>query len=535
VIDAFQAADFGDNIRLLVHGQQDGTSEEHGNITIERGTVSREKMIAMYHMADCVVLPSKWEGLGLTFLEAIAAGKPIITVDGQPMNEFVIPQKTGLTCAGKQSNFDGIFIPGIDVDVMALAECMKLMASGDTCQTMAKNVKVLEKEYSFKVFSDQVLDMVHQVYQSKAPSQQPVKEPERVKEVNTVVSTPSDKKIKIFWTSEHCCIRVIKLATSLMKTGRYEIHHMARQPSFGTWHFDRFSMYHTKRQFENMVKSVDADLWIHSNEPNWQLNKIRQHKPDAKIILDAHDLDGIRIGMISISEQRALTNADAVLFPSVGCRDYTVEDLHKDQLRGKPVAVIEHYCNEEYLKEDGLPASERRGLVYQGGAASPPYNTPLYRYRQLYDIFKYIVGQGHEVHLIFGNDDATVTYANIGAYVHPAMKYDKLMAELRKRKWGMVVFNNADESQMQVNLTRTNKEQEYLMSGMPIIVFGAPATAEYVLDNKVGLVFKDLRQLTPEILEKNYPALKQNVEELRPTLTMESHIHRLEQLIQEIL
>ena len=99
----------------------------------------------------------------------------------------------------------------------------------------------------------------------------------------------------------------------------------------------------------------------------------------------------------------------------------------------------------------------------------------------------------------------------------------------------LVVFNNADESQMQVNLTRTNKEQEYLMSGMPIIVFGAPATAEYVLDNKVGLVFKDLRQLTPEILEKNYPALKQNVEELRPTLTMESHIHRLEQLIQEIL
>jgi len=102
------------------------------------------------------------------------------------------------------------------------------------------------------------------------------------------------QKIKIGWTSLHCCIRVIKLAKALMATGRYEIHGIANQVSYGTQFFDEFSFYHNTTQFENLISTIDADIWIHSNEPNWQLSRIREILPDAKIILDGHDFDSLR-------------------------------------------------------------------------------------------------------------------------------------------------------------------------------------------------------------------------------------------------
>jgi len=340
------------------------------------------------------------------------------------------------------------------------------------------------------------------------------------------------KKTKILWTAEHCCIRVIKQARALLKTGRYEIHGLAKQVSFGTDAFDTFGFYHNRRQFENAVRLSDVDLYIHSNEPNWQLNVIRDLKPGAKIILDAHDMDSLRLDAISVDEHRALTNCNGVLFVSKEVRDYICE-LHADQLRGKPVEVLEHYCSEEFfLPEHDGP---RTGLVYEGGAQSPPYKGKAFRYRHLYPVFRQLVDQGHEVHLMFGNPDATRTYANIGAYVYEPQVYDQMMKALQSRRWGMVVFNNEDLSQVHVNLTRTNKEQEYLCCGLPLIVCGAPATAEYARHFDIGLCFDRIDQIRPEVLEEAYPHLKANVETLRPTLTMERHIHRVETLIKQVV
>jgi len=343
------------------------------------------------------------------------------------------------------------------------------------------------------------------------------------------------KKIRIIWTSMHCCIRVIKLVKALMKTGRYEIHGIANQISYGTDIFDSFSFYHNTTQFENLIKALPADLYIHSNEPNWQLTRIKENtKPNSKLILDGHDFDSIRQGAIPLDEMRAFTNANGVLFVSNEVKDY-ICTLHKDQLKGKPMAVIEHYCSEEWHKMPQPAAGQRSGLVYQGGAESPPYKNGQFRYRHLYPILKQLVDQGNEVHLIPGNGDATITYNNIGAFCYPPMVYDKLMAALRVKKWGLCVFNNGDLSQKQVNLTRTNKEQEYLACGLPLIVFGAPATAKWVKETEVGVCFDNLKDIRPEILDAEYPRLKANVDKLMPTLTMESHIHKLEKLISDIL
>lgn len=542
VIDAFKMADIP-NARLRIHEQQDGLSEEKENITIERGIVSRKEMVQMYQDCDVVVLPSKWEGLGLPYLEAIGTRKPIITVDAPPMNEFVSVD-VGVRCrVAETKDYDGIFVPGQLIDVRDLADAMVYMTNDDTRNKMVSNLEAVAESYSFEGFSKQIDNMVMNLQNSPevqanivekvmAETMVLAKAGTTLPAAAPTISEKPVKKIKIFWTSEHCCIRVIKLALALMRTGKYEIHHAARQQSWGAWLFDKFSLYHNEKQLENLLRDSNADLFIHSNEPCWQLNKIRKMRPNDPILLDAHDLDSIRQGMIPIHEQRALTNCDGVLFPSVQCQEYIV-DLHNEQLVNKPTAVLEHYCSEDFVndRDHDIPVNQRIGLIYEGGAQSPPYKNPMFRFRQLYHIFKQIVDQGNEVHLVFGNPDATIGYNNIGAFVHQRMEYNNLIIELRKHRWGMVVFNNGDGNQLQVNLTRTNKEQEYLTAGMPLIVFGAPATAEYVKHYDIGLVFDKLEDIRPEILDAEYDRLRVNVEKLRPELTMESHIYRLEDLI----
>jgi len=343
-----------------------------------------------------------------------------------------------------------------------------------------------------------------------------------------------NKKIKIGWTSFHNCIRVVKLVTALKKTGRYYISGIAHQISYGTDMFDTFHFYHNKTQLENLIREIDADIWIHSNEPNYQLNLIREIKPDAKIILDAHDLDSIRQGIIPLDEFKAITNCNGMLFVGREVQEYIL-DLHKDQLKNKPTAVLEHYCNEEWHKMPMPPAEQRSGLVYEGGAESPPYKNKQFQYRHLYPVFQQLVNQGNEVHLIPGNGDATQTYANIGAFVYQPKVYPKLMEALRSKKWGLCVFNNPKLDQSQVNLTLTNKHFEYIACGLPVIVCGAPATANWVKKTGEGICFDKFSDITPEALDKAYPACKAVVDKIMSQYTMEKHIHLLENLISEVM
>ena len=134
-----------------------------------------------------------------------------------------------------------------------------------------------------------------------------------------------------------------------------------------------------------------------------------------------------------------------------------------------------------------------------------------------------------------GNADAGVTYNNIGAFCYPPMVYDKLMEALRNKRYGLVVFNNEDLSQKQVNLTLTNKHFEYIACGLPVIVCGAPATAAWVKKTGEGICFDRIKDITPDVLDKAYPACKAVVDKIMSEYTMEKHIHKLEILISKIL
>jgi len=82
-----------------------------------------------YAFGHCVVQPSKWEGLGLTYIEAMISGLPAITTDAPPMNEFVEHEKTGWLVEAKMvpghTVSKDLLIPAAIVNEERLAETFK--------------------------------------------------------------------------------------------------------------------------------------------------------------------------------------------------------------------------------------------------------------------------------------------------------------------------------------------------------------------------------------------------------------------------
>ncbi|MBI4114602.1 MAG: glycosyltransferase family 4 protein [Candidatus Niyogibacteria bacterium] len=68
------------------------------NRTLFLGEISHEDMPAYLHISDIYIRPSLSEGLGSSFLEAMAAGLPVIATPVGGIPDFLIDRKTGLFC-----------------------------------------------------------------------------------------------------------------------------------------------------------------------------------------------------------------------------------------------------------------------------------------------------------------------------------------------------------------------------------------------------------------------------------------------------
>jgi len=59
-------------------------------------SVRNDLLARYYNWADCMVTPSRWEGFGIVFIEALACGAVVVTSDMKPMNEYVTHERNGL-------------------------------------------------------------------------------------------------------------------------------------------------------------------------------------------------------------------------------------------------------------------------------------------------------------------------------------------------------------------------------------------------------------------------------------------------------
>jgi glycosyltransferase involved in cell wall biosynthesis len=134
-------------------------------ISLVIGEVERQKdFLRTMRRCDACVIPSRWEGLGLSFFEAMAFEQPIITTDFPPMNEYVVDGVTGLLVACSTSKRRPNGIPIAEADSDSLTACFERMADRELVVRLKRNVRAhAEHNFSWRRTSDAYLALVDRV------------------------------------------------------------------------------------------------------------------------------------------------------------------------------------------------------------------------------------------------------------------------------------------------------------------------------------------------------------------------------------
>jgi glycosyltransferase involved in cell wall biosynthesis len=115
---------------------------DNGRIRVIEKDLSMADLIALYRSCHVSVLPSKWEGIGIPFIESLALGLPVITVDAPPMNEWVKDTYNGFTARiGKweQRKDRKLLVKGALVDIDDLAKQMLKLTDKKLIERLRKN------------------------------------------------------------------------------------------------------------------------------------------------------------------------------------------------------------------------------------------------------------------------------------------------------------------------------------------------------------------------------------------------------------
>ena len=133
-----------DRPELIVSAKRLGVSR---NVLWIGNKVPQEEAFFYVGLMDVVVVPSKWEGFGLTAVEAMAFGKPVVASDIDGLREVVLDQKTG------------ILVPPNDARIMANAICSLLLDPALSHRLGNAGRSRVEQLFSIKRFADQYLHL----------------------------------------------------------------------------------------------------------------------------------------------------------------------------------------------------------------------------------------------------------------------------------------------------------------------------------------------------------------------------------------
>ncbi|MCC6483666.1 MAG: glycosyltransferase [Armatimonadetes bacterium] len=128
--------------RLIVHSQRPLAA--FGSVTEEAVQADEriqfiEKTVpapGLYHLGDVYLYPTRLEGIGLSIIEALACGLPVIATGTGPCNEFVVEGKSGwlVPVARRQMRRDGYYWPLAECDLDALVRIIQTCINERKCR-----------------------------------------------------------------------------------------------------------------------------------------------------------------------------------------------------------------------------------------------------------------------------------------------------------------------------------------------------------------------------------------------------------------
>jgi glycosyltransferase involved in cell wall biosynthesis len=115
------------------------------------GAIGDDSLAEAYKQCDVFALPSAQEGFGLVYLEAMAAGKPVVAVDARATAEIVLHDRTGLLVSYG--------------DVAALSQGLTTLLT-DSClrrQMGSRGRQLVDDNFTFKHFAVRVGELLNDV------------------------------------------------------------------------------------------------------------------------------------------------------------------------------------------------------------------------------------------------------------------------------------------------------------------------------------------------------------------------------------
>lgn len=125
-----------------------------GAILCPNKVIPRMELAALYKRADIVITPSYYEGLGLTAIEALKMGRPLVVTDAPGINEIAIHEKNALVIQSK--------------DHVALAHAILRLRNDDELRTRLMQAGPASSEkFSNKIYAEQLEKMYKELHNER--------------------------------------------------------------------------------------------------------------------------------------------------------------------------------------------------------------------------------------------------------------------------------------------------------------------------------------------------------------------------------
>lgn len=152
------------NIRLFITAANKRSIDTKGDYRIiinnHRDESARDFLEKSAQCHACII-PSRWEGLGMAFFEAIGSGKPIITIDAPPMNLHVKHKKTGLLVKAHQTGRTRAGLDIYDLDIDHMADSIRFMSDKNLLKRMSVNTIKMQNEYNWENTRRDILELIN--------------------------------------------------------------------------------------------------------------------------------------------------------------------------------------------------------------------------------------------------------------------------------------------------------------------------------------------------------------------------------------
>lgn len=118
----------------------------HCEVELLTGFVERDRLYELYRKSDITLYPSRFEGFGMSLLEAMHAGSYPLATDGPPMNELVLGQEM---CVPATRTGQMRLAETFEVEPVTLARCLKSALESDVEVSPAQSRILKDRQQLF--------------------------------------------------------------------------------------------------------------------------------------------------------------------------------------------------------------------------------------------------------------------------------------------------------------------------------------------------------------------------------------------------